>query len=198
MITRLKFPLPVLGFAAYSGTGKTTLLTRLIPLLKHKGIRTGLIKHTHHDIEMDQPGKDSYRLRKAGASQIVVAGKNRITSIVESPQPMPEASLSQALSLILADSLDLIMVEGFKSAPIPKIELHRAVLQKPYLYPDDPAIIALVTDQPEKSDQKHRQHPLTKAKIPLLDINHPAGVATFIEHWLITQQRRPNNLNPSR
>ncbi|TEW55663.1 molybdopterin-guanine dinucleotide biosynthesis protein B [Psychromonas sp. RZ22] len=141
-----QFPVPLLGFAAFSGTGKTTLLEKLIPMLVNKGLRIALVKHSHHDIEMDKPGKDSYRLRKAGASQVVLAGTHRSVCFHEYEQAH-DSQLIEQLSLLNTSSLDLVLVEGYREQPFPKIELHRHILQKPFLHLTDENIIALVCDQ---------------------------------------------------
>lgn len=146
MTSVTQFPVPLLGFAAFSGTGKTTLIEQLIPLLIEHGLRIALVKHSHHDIEMDKPGKDSYRLRKAGASQVVLAGTHRSICFHEHQQAH-DSQLSEQLALLNTDCLDLVLVEGYRDQYFPKIELHRSVLGKPFLYPNDPDIIALVCDQ---------------------------------------------------
>ena len=146
MTSVTQFPVPLLGFAAFSGTGKTTLIEQLIPLLIEQGLRIALVKHSHHDIEMDNPGKDSYRLRKAGASQVVLAGTHRSICFHEHQQAH-DSELSEQLALLNTDCLDLVLVEGYRDQAFPKIELHRSVLGKPFLYPNDPDIIALVCDQ---------------------------------------------------
>jgi len=141
---------PLLGFAAWSGAGKTTLLTKLLPVLTGSGLQVALIKHAHHNFDIDHPGKDSYELRKAGAGQVVVASSRRIALMVEHP-PGKEADpvLSELLEKIDPRRADLILVEGFKREPIPKIEIHRPALGKPLLCTDDPNIIAVATDRPE-------------------------------------------------
>ena len=146
MTSVTQFPVPLLGFAAFSGTGKTTLIEQLIPLLIEHGLRIALVKHSHHDIEMDKPGKDSHRLRKAGASQVVLAGTHRSICFHEHQQAH-DSQLSEQLALLNTDCLDLVLVEGYRDQYFPKIELHRSVLGKPFLYPNDPDIIALVCDQ---------------------------------------------------
>jgi molybdopterin-guanine dinucleotide biosynthesis protein B len=171
----IDFTLPLLGFAAYSGTGKTTLLCKLIPLLTEKGYRIGIIKHTHHNIEIDKPGKDSFELRESGASQIVVASRNRTAIIIEDPSQTKEPELSDALLNLNTDSLDLVLVEGFKHADLAKIELHRDALGKPFLYPDDTNIIAIAVDH-EMADE---------VPIQVLDINQPQQIADFIEKKLL-------------
>lgn len=168
----IQFPVPLLGFAASSGTGKTTLLTKLIPLLKKKKIRIAIIKHSHHNVEIDNPEKDSYKLRKAGAQQTVIASPKRTSIIVEHPQ-QEDASLLQALSHLQTDTLDLVLVEGFKFEQLPKIELHRKTLGKPYFYPDDENIIAVASDCPVAEEDCTRN-------FVQLDINNPEEIASFV------------------
>ena len=149
---------PVLGFAAFSGTGKTTLLVKLLPLLVKRGIRVGMIKHAHHDFDIDTPGKDSYKLRKAGARQMLVASSRRRALMTETPGQQ-EPQLEELISILDLDSIDLILVEGFKHLAFPKIELHRAGLGHPLLFREDRNIIALAADHtPDNRD------------LPLLDI----------------------------
>jgi len=170
----LTFSLPLIGFAAYSGTGKTTLLCKLIPLLKNKGIRVGIIKHAHHDFEIDHPNKDSCKLRESGARKIVVSSKTRTAIIIEHPDNDKEPTLEDALRNIRTKDLDLILVEGFKQAQIPKIELHRNALNKPYIHTIDKNIIAIATD-----------HPVLEKNTPTtLDLNQPHQVADFINEYL--------------
>ncbi|HWP00476.1 MAG TPA: molybdopterin-guanine dinucleotide biosynthesis protein B [Methylococcus sp.] len=177
---------PILGFAAYSGTGKTTLLKSLIPLLRGRGLRVGVVKHAHHAFEIDQPGKDSFELRSAGASPIMLSSSRRRAIITEHETPR-EPRLAEELQHFDHTDLDLILVEGFKNEPIPKIELYRPALGKPLLYPRDECIIALATDQKERFDS---------APIPLLDLNNPTEVADFISAWLSRQGAREMPLGP--
>ncbi len=169
------FPLPLLGFAAYSGTGKTTLLSKLIPLIKDKGYRIGIIKHTHHNIDIDKPGKDSFVLRESGARQIVVASRNRTAIVIEEPENTEEPKLTDALKNVDINMLDIVLVEGFKHANIKKIELHRDALAKPYLFPEDDNIIAIATDHVVKEN----------TEITQLDLNNPIEIAHFIEQFLL-------------
>jgi len=164
--------IPILGFVAYSGTGKTTLLLKIIPLLKAKGLRLGMIKHTHHKkFEVDYPGKDSYRLRHAGAEQMLVASRKRWALMVEMQEEYEEPDLIQLLSHLDQDKLDLILVEGFKHENYPKIELHRPSLGHPLLFPEDNSIIAIASDVP-----------LTESKnLPWFDMNQPEQIVAFIE-----------------
>lgn len=160
---------PLLGFAAFSGTGKTTLLTQIIPLLKHHGLRIGLIKHSHHNFQIDQPGKDSFRLREAGATPVMLVSTHRRAIITEITQEQ-EPRLDDQLKLFNQSELDLILVEGFKAEPFSKIELHRPSLNKPLLYPNDPNIIAIASDVALE----------TPGTLTQLDINQPEMIAAFI------------------
>lgn len=175
----IEFDLPIMGFAAYSGTGKTTLLSKVIPLLTAKGYRIGIIKHTHHNIDIDKPGKDSHVLREAGASQTVIASRNRTAIIIEKPEATDKPKLEDALANLQTSSLDIVLVEGFKAAKFAKIELHRESLAKPYLHPDDPNIIAIATDH----DIEHE----SELSIETLDINQPQQIADFIEQKLLVK-----------
>ncbi|WP_262963924.1 molybdopterin-guanine dinucleotide biosynthesis protein B [Methylobacter psychrophilus] len=160
---------PILGFAAFSGTGKTTLLTQIIPILKQHGLRIGLIKHSHHSFQIDQPGKDSFRLREAGASPVMLVSTHRRAMITEIT-PEQEPRLDDQLKLFDQSALDLILVEGFKAEQFPKIELHRPSLNKSLLYPNDPNIIAIASDEVLEIPDT-----LTR-----LDINRPEMIADFI------------------
>jgi molybdopterin-guanine dinucleotide biosynthesis protein B len=168
------FTTPVLGFAAASGTGKTTLLEQVIPVLKNQGLTVGLIKHSHHDFQIDKPGKDSFRLRAAGASPVLLVSGYRRAMITEL-SPGQESSLQQELKQFGNFDLDLILVEGFSTEAFPKIELHRAVLNKPFLFTDDDTIIAVAADCPLNLPE-----PLIA-----LDINKPMMIAHFIQHQFI-------------
>jgi molybdopterin-guanine dinucleotide biosynthesis adapter protein len=135
----------VFGFAGWSGSGKTTLIERLIPVLVERGHRVSLIKHAHHDFDVDQPGKDSYRHREAGAAEVLVSSAKR-WALIHELRGAPEMSLADALERL--SPCDLALVEGFKAATIPKLEVHRPAVGKPLLYPDDPHIVAFATDEP--------------------------------------------------
>lgn len=165
----LESRIPVIGFAAWSGTGKTTLLRQLIPWLRERGLRVAVIKATHHDFEIDRPGKDSDILRKAGAAQILLVSSNRTALIIEHQQPT-EPDLAQSLARLDPGPVDLVLVEGFKHVPFPKIELHRPALGKPLLYPHDPSIIAVATDAPLPE----------RPAIPVLDLNDIGGIGVFV------------------
>ena len=173
----LEGQIPLLGFCAYSGTGKTTLLTQLIPQLNAAGLRVAVVKHTHHVIDLDQPGKDSYRMREAGAQQVVLASHRRIISMQEMPSHTREASLADAVSSIRAEHTDLILVEGFKHEAYPKIELHRPSLGKPLIFPTDGNVIAIATDEANFPVPAH---------LPVLNINQPAVIVRFILETLLS------------
>lgn len=163
----MTFPKPVLGFAAFSGTGKTTLLKQLIPVLRERGIRVAVIKHAHHDFDIDTPGKDSYELRKAGAQQLLIASDRRRALLTESAPP-GEPRLPDLVAQLDTACVDLVLVEGFRHVPFRKIELHRPSLGHPLLCTRDSSIIAVACDAP------------LDCKLPMLDINDAAAIAAFI------------------
>lgn len=173
--------IPILGFSAYSGTGKTTLLRQVIPLLKARGLRIGVVKHAHHHFDLDFPGKDSYELRKSGADQTIICTATRMALITEFANPADEPGLQQIIASLDSERIDLALVEGYKDIHFPKIELHRAELGKPYLYPNDDSVIALACD--------HK--PLDNINIPVLDINDIEAIAQFIyaDYYLTDEQR---------
>jgi molybdopterin-guanine dinucleotide biosynthesis adapter protein len=133
----------VIGFAGWSGAGKTTLIVRLIPELNRRGLRVSTIKHAHHNFDLDQPGKDSYEHRAAGAEEVLVASANRV-ALMRELRRAPEPSLAELLRLL--KDVDLVLVEGFKRDALPKIEVFRAANGKPPLHSDDRNIVALVSD----------------------------------------------------
>ena len=162
--------IPILGFSAYSGTGKTTLLRQVIPLLKQRGLRVSVIKHAHHDFDLDFPGKDSYELRKSGADQTVICTMTRMATITEFSRPDQEPGLQQIIASLDSSRADIVLVEGYKSIRFPKIELHRAALRKPYFFENDDSIIAIACDA----------QPPGELSIPILDINDIDSIAKFI------------------
>ncbi|MEY9182563.1 molybdopterin-guanine dinucleotide biosynthesis protein B [Bradyrhizobium sp. USDA 326] len=133
----------VIGLAGWSGAGKTTLLTRLIPHFNAQGLRVSVIKHAHHQFDVDVPGKDSWRHREAGAAEVLVASSNR-WALMHELRGAAEPRLPELLSKLSA--VDLVVVEGFKREPHRKIEVHRAANAKPLLFPDDPGIAGIATD----------------------------------------------------
>jgi molybdopterin-guanine dinucleotide biosynthesis protein B len=164
--------IPILGFAAASGTGKTTLLSQLLPLLKKANLRVGLIKHSHHDFEIDHAGKDSFELRKAGATTVAIVSKYR-RAIIEEFENHLEPNLVDQIALFSSEKIDLLLVEGFRSEAFAKIELHRTELKKPFLHLNDPHIIAVATNSVLNTD------------LPQLNLNKPTEIADFILHTFL-------------
>ncbi|WP_025626028.1 bifunctional molybdopterin-guanine dinucleotide biosynthesis adaptor protein MobB/molybdopterin molybdotransferase MoeA [Vibrio parahaemolyticus] len=163
--------IPILGFAAYSGTGKTTLLEALLPKLTEAGLRIGMLKHAHHNFDVDKPGKDSYRLRKAGASQMLIASRNRFALMTETPEA--EAEFEYLLTRFDEDKLDVVLVEGCKNIAFPKIELHREEVGKPWLYPHDENIIAIASDSAELDSE-----------LPQMNINDLDAITQFVLQYV--------------
>lgn len=172
---QLVFEKPVLGFAAYSGTGKTSLLVKLLPLMRMQGLRVALIKQTHHDVEIDKPGKDSYELRKAGANQVMLASAKRCSVITEYDKQR-EPDLVELIDKLDLKNIDLVLVEGFKDLPFAKIELHRPATGSRLIYPEDGSVIAVASDEDIKTGD-----------LPLLNMNAADEVAGFINRWLLKQ-----------
>lgn len=164
--------IPVLAIAAWSGTGKTTLLKKLIPALCERGLRPGLIKHTHHNMDIDKPGKDSYELRKAGAAQTMVASQQRWALMTETPEE-ETLDLAYLVSRMDHSMLDLVLVEGFKQESIAKILLFRAGAgHEPGELTLDAHVIAVASDVPLALD------------VPVLNLNDVGEMVAFIEMWM--------------
>ena len=163
--------LPLLAFIAErSNTGKTTLLEKILPLLVEKGIRTAVIKHTHHNFETDKPGKDSYRLHQAGSQQTLLVSPKRQALVMETPDNNELPDIQSLVERLDTSQLDLVLAEGFKHEPIPKIEVFRSDVSKNLLCENDKNIIAVCSDiEPDLPEN-----------IILLDINKPEEVAEFI------------------
>ncbi|MBI1173793.1 MAG: molybdopterin-guanine dinucleotide biosynthesis protein B [Sideroxydans sp.] len=158
----------LLGFAGYSGSGKTTLLEKVLPLLKQHGLRVSVIKHAHHNFDIDRPGKDSFRHREAGAQEVLIASGYR-WALMHELREEAEPTLEELCARL--SPCDLVLIEGYKFSDIPKIEVHRTVTGHPLLYPDDAQIIAVATDH---------QEPLPVTK---LDIDAPQQVADHILNY---------------
>ncbi len=163
--------IPLLGIVARSGTGKTTLLKQLIPYLRHHNIRVGLIKHSHHSVDVDTPGKDSFELRKAGADQTMVASSQRWALMTETPAA-ETLDLHYLASRFDESTLDIILVEGFKHEKIAKIALFREASGKDIDGLVDDFVIAIATDKP------------LAVNIPQFDLNNVAEIGDFIGEWL--------------
>jgi molybdopterin-guanine dinucleotide biosynthesis protein B len=155
----------VFGFAGFSGSGKTTLIEKLIPRLVKRGIAVSLIKHAHHTFDVDQPGKDSYRHRHAGATEVLVTSSRRWV-LMHELRGEAEPSFDEQVRHL--SPCDLLLVEGFKYAPIPKLEIWRAVTGEALLHPNDPHIVAVASDEK------------VETKLPLLDLNDTDAIAGFM------------------
>lgn len=159
----------VVGFCGYSGSGKTTLVEQLISRLRLAGQRVSVVKHAHHHFDIDHPGKDSHRHREAGAFEVVIASDRRLAKIREY-----EVQGAPTVHQLLAElyEVDWVLVEGFKQADVLKIEIWRAETAKPVQYPNDPYVVAIATDSPERLPQP--------TGLPLLDLNDPDAVTAFL------------------
>ena len=155
----------VFGFAGYSGAGKTTLIEQLIPRFVAAGLRVSLIKHAHHAFDVDTPGKDSYRHRQAGCTEVMVACDRRWV-LMHELRDEAEPELEEQVARF--SPCDLILVEGFKRSAMPKLEIFRPSVGKPPLHPDDPTIVAVASDGP------------VDTALPVLDLGAPATIAEFI------------------
>src|SRR5712692_8154098 len=147
----------IIGLAGWSGSGKTTLLTKVIPRIVARGLKVSTIKHAHHSFDIDQPGKDSHAHRMAGATEVVV-GSGKRWAIVHELRGEAEPTLAALLAKV--SPVDLVLVEGYKGGSHPKLEVYRAAVGKPLLHPDDPAIVAIASDEP-----------LPGARVPVVDLD---------------------------
>ncbi|MGJ7457377.1 molybdopterin-guanine dinucleotide biosynthesis protein B [Halomonas sp. RA08-2] len=184
----LEAALPLLGIAAWSGTGKTTLLEALLPRLAERGLRVAVIKHAHHTFDVDQPGKDSHRLRQAGAAPMLVASRTRMAMMMETPDQQ-EPDLADLVALVATQRPDLVLVEGFKAWPLPKLELHRPALGKPLRVAQDPWVKAVASDEPL----------VLPDGVEALDLNDLAALADWIAAWPARwpRERHPRVPRPS-
>jgi molybdopterin-guanine dinucleotide biosynthesis protein B len=155
----------IFGFAGWSGSGKTTLIEQLIPRFVRHGLRVSLIKHAHHTFDVDHAGKDSYRHRQAGASEILVTSSRRWV-LMHELRGAAEPAFDEQVKRI--SPCDLLLVEGFKHAPIPKLEVWREETGEALLHPNDPHIVAVASDA------------RVQTRLPLLDLNDADGIAKFI------------------
>jgi molybdopterin-guanine dinucleotide biosynthesis protein B len=160
----------IFGLAGWSGSGKTTLLRRLIPELGARGLSVSTVKHAHHAFDLDQPGKDSHTHREAGAREVLVSSSVR-WALMHELRGAEEPSLEALLERL--GPVDLVLVEGFKRSPLPKLEIHRPANGKPLLAPDDPSIVAVATDDPALAVDR-----------PLLALDDAAAIADFITRHL--------------
>jgi molybdopterin-guanine dinucleotide biosynthesis protein B len=159
----------IFGFAGWSGSGKTTLIERLIPLFVQRGLKVSLIKHAHHTFEVDQPGKDSYRHRYAGCTEVLVSSSRR-WALVHELRGAPEPGFEELIRHIAP--CDLLLVEGFKREKLPKLEVYRAVTGEPLLHPQDPDIVGIATDRK------------LETRLPQFNLDDAPGIAGFVVRHL--------------
>jgi molybdopterin-guanine dinucleotide biosynthesis adapter protein len=160
-------PMRVIGLAGWSGSGKTTLITKLIPVLVGRGLKVSTIKHAHHAFDIDRPGKDSWQHREAGASEVVVASSRR-WALVHELRNEPEPPLEALLATL--SPADLVIIEGFKRHAHPKLEIYRASVGKPLIYPQDDCVVAIASDAP-----------LPQAQLPVLMLDDIEGIANVLQ-----------------
>ena len=156
----------IIGLAGWSGAGKTTLLVKVIPRMVARGLKVSTVKHAHHSFDLDQPGKDSHTHRMAGATEVLVGSASR-WALVHELRGAPEASLRELLQKL--SPVDLVVIEGFKREPHPKLEVFRAAVGKPLLYPDDPHIVAVASDKE-----------LPQARVPVLGLDDIDGIVDIV------------------
>jgi len=156
----------IIGLAGWSGSGKTTLITKVLPRLIARGLRVSTLKHAHHGFDLDQPDKDSFRHRAAGAVEVAVSSSKRF-AILHELRDEPEWDLPALLSRLAP--VDLVLVEGFKRDPFPKLEIHRAANGKPLIHPDDPYIVAIASDVA-----------LPEANVPVIDLDDIEAIADLL------------------
>jgi molybdopterin-guanine dinucleotide biosynthesis protein B len=156
----------IIGLAGWSGSGKTTLLAKVIPRIVARGLKVSTLKHAHHAFDVDQPGKDSHTHRMAGATEVLVSSSNRWALVHEL---RGDAELTLEALLEKLSPVDLVLVEGYKREPHPKLEVHRAGVGRPLMHPDDPAIVAIASDEP-----------LPAARVPVIDLHDIERIAEFL------------------
>jgi molybdopterin-guanine dinucleotide biosynthesis protein MobB len=161
-----KNPMRIIGLAGWSGSGKTTLITKLIPCLITRGIKVSTLKHAHHGFDLDQPGKDSFFHRAAGATEVVISSAKR-WAILHELRDESEWDLGGLVAKM--SPVDLVLVEGFKRDNFPKLEIHRAANGKPLIHPEDPHVVAVASDIA-----------LPQAKIPVIDLNDIEAIADLL------------------
>jgi molybdopterin-guanine dinucleotide biosynthesis adapter protein len=165
----------IIGLAGWSGSGKTTLVTSVIPVLVGRGLKVATVKHAHHEFDIDQPGKDSWRHRAAGASEVAIVSSRR-WAIVHELGGDAEPPLADILAKL--SPVDLVIVEGFKRHAHPKLEVYRAAVGKPLLHPDDDCIVAVATDAP-----------LPQAQVPVLMLNDVEAIANVLQAEALPRDR---------
>lgn len=185
------YPKPVLGIAAFSGTGKTQLLKALLPRLQLSGVRVGIIKHAHHDVDIDKPGKDSYEMRQAGATPVVLASDKRIAVMIEKPVPA-SSDIDELLTYINPESVDLVLIEGFKELDYKKLFLFRHQIKGRFQELDEKVCsiinhentLAILTDVDTNTISEKLE-----TKKPIININHPEDITSFILNYMQTETK---------
>jgi molybdopterin-guanine dinucleotide biosynthesis protein B len=175
----------IIGLAGWSGSGKTTLVTNVIPVLAKRGLTVATVKHAHHDFDTDQPGKDSWLHRRAGATEVAIVSSRRwaiVHELGQGPQQEPEPSLAEVLARL--SPVDLVIVEGFKRHAHPKLEVYRSAVGKPLLQPDDDCIVAVATDAP-----------LQEAQVPVLMLDDFESIANVLQAEALPRERIGNLRN---
>ena len=167
MVAPNPMPMRIIGLAGWSGAGKTTLMTRVIPVLVQRGLKVATVKHAHHEFDIDRPGKDSWLHREAGASEVAIVSSRR-WALIHELRGEAEPPLAEILAKL--SPVDLVIVEGFKRHALPKLEIYRAAIGKPLLYPDDDCIVAIATDAP-----------LPQAQLPVLMLDDVESVANVLQ-----------------
>jgi len=165
----------VIGLAGWSGSGKTTLITKVIPVLAARGLKVATVKHAHHDFDTDQPGKDSWLHRQAGASEVAIVSSRR-WALVHELRGEDEPSLAELLAKL--SPADLVIVEGFKRHALPKLEVYRAAIGKPLIYPQDDCVVAIASDAP-----------LPQAQLPVLPLDDIEGIANVLQAEALPRER---------
>jgi len=165
----------VIGLAGWSGAGKTTLITRVIPVLVRRGLKVATVKHAHHAFDIDRPGKDSWQHREAGASEVAVASSRR-WAVVHELRDEAEPSLAELLAKL--SPVDLVIIEGFKRHSHPKLEVYRATVGKPLIYPQDDCVVAIASDAP-----------LPQAQLPVLMLDDIEGIANVLQAEALPRER---------
>ena len=168
-------PMRIIGLAGWSGAGKTTLMTKVIPVLIQRGLKVATVKHAHHEFDIDRPGKDSWLHREAGAGEVAIVSSRR-WALIHELRDEPEPPLAEILAKL--SPVDLVIVEGFKHRAHPKLEVYRAAAGKPLLYPDDDCIVAIATDAP-----------LPQAPLPVLMLDDVESIANVLQAEAVPRDR---------
>jgi molybdopterin-guanine dinucleotide biosynthesis protein B len=168
-------PMRIIGLAGWSGAGKTTLMTKVIPVLIQRGLKVATVKHAHREFDIDRPGKDSWLHREAGASEVAIVSSRR-WALIHELRDEPEPPLAEILAKL--SPVDLVIVEGFKHRAHPKLEVYRAAAGKPLLYPDDDCIVAIATDAP-----------LPQAPLPVLMLDDVESIANVLQAEAVPRDR---------